>query len=75
MANRFMFGRKVKKNRTDTRSALVTRPWYGPAIVVGKEKNNVSCRGPARKVAPECVGKARMGDHDKRNSLVRECTR
>ena len=33
--------RKVKKNRTDARTALVTHRWYVPAIVVGKEKNNV----------------------------------
>ena len=52
--------RKVKKNRTDARTALVTHRWYGPAIVVGKEKNNVfvSYRGRVTKVAPECVRKA-----------------
>ena len=33
--------RKVKKNRTDARTALVTHRWYGSAIVVGREKNNV----------------------------------
>ena len=50
-----MVWRKVKKNRTDARTALVTHRWYGPAIVVGKEKNNVfvSCCGRVTKVAPE----------------------
>ena len=68
--------RKVKKNRTDTRTALVTHRWYGPAIVVGKEKNNVfvSYRGRVTKVAPECLRKAsvaeqnELGHHDEKKS-------
>ena len=73
-----MFWRKVKKNRTDARTALVTHRWYGPAIVVGKEKNNafVSYRGRVTKVAQECLREAsaaeqnELGHHDekKRNS-------
>ena len=49
--------RKAKTNRTDARTALVTHRWYGPAIVVGKEKNSVfvSYRGRVTKVAPECL--------------------
>ena len=35
------FWREVKGNRTDARTALVTHRWYGPAILVGKEKNTV----------------------------------
>ena len=56
--------RKVKKNRTDARMALVTHRWYGPAIVVGKEKNNVfvSYRGRVTKVAPECLRKASVAE-------------
>ena len=51
--------RKAKTNRTDARTALVTHRWYGPAIVVGKEKNSVfvSYRGRVTKVAPECLRK------------------
>ena len=50
---RTVFWRKVKKNRTNARTALVTHRWYGPAIVVGKEKNNVfvSCRVRVTRVA------------------------
>ena len=70
--------RKVKKNRNDARTALVTHRWYGPAIVVGKEKNNVfvSYRGRVTKVAPECLRKAsvaeqnELGHYDERESLV-----
>ena len=56
--------RKVKKNQTDARTALVTHRWYGPAIVVGKEKNNVfvSYRGRVTKVAPECLRKASVAE-------------
>ena len=56
--------RKVKKNRTDARTALVTHRWYGPAIVVGKEKNNVfvSHRGRVTEVAPECLRKASVAE-------------
>ena len=56
--------RKIKKNRTDARTALVTHRWYGPATVVGKEKNNVfvSFRGRVTKVAPECIRKASVAD-------------
>ena len=52
--------RKVKKKRTDARMAHVTHRWYGPAIVVGKEKNNVfvSYRGRVTQVAPECLRNA-----------------
>ena len=55
---------KVKKNRTDARTALVTHRWYGPAIVVGKDKNDVlvSYRGRVTKVAPECLRKASIAD-------------
>ena len=55
--------RRVKKNRTDARTALVTHRWYGPAIVVGKEKNSVfvSYRGRVTKVAPECLRKGQCG--------------
>ena len=53
--------RKVKKNRTDARTALVTYRCYGPAIVAGKERNNVfvSCRGRVTKVAPGCLRKGK----------------
>ena len=34
--------RTVNKNRTDVRTAHVIHRWYGPVIVVGKEKNSVS---------------------------------
>ena len=56
--------RKVKKSRTDARTALVAHRWYGPAIVDGKEKNNmfVSYRGPVTKVAPECLRKASVAE-------------
>ena len=56
--------RKVKKNRTDARTALVSHLWYGPAIVVGKEKNNVfvSYRGRVTKVVPECLRKASVAE-------------
>ena len=56
--------RKVKENRTDTRTALVTHRWYGPAIVVGKEKNSVfvSHRGRVTKVAPECLRQASVAE-------------
>ena len=56
--------RKVKKNRTDARTALVTHRWYGPAIVTGKEKNTVfvSYRGRVTKVAPECLRKASVAE-------------
>ena len=56
--------RKVKKKTTDARTALVTHRWYGPAIVVGKEKNNVfvSYRGRVTKVAPEYLRKASVAE-------------
>ena len=56
--------RKVKKNRTDARTALVTHRWYGPGIVLGKEKNNVfvSYGGRVTKVAPECLRNARVAE-------------
>ena len=56
--------RKVKKNRTDARTPLVTHGGYGPAIVVGKEKNSVfvSHRGRVTKVAPECLRKASVAE-------------
>ena len=38
---------KVKKNKTDARTALVTHRWYGLATVVGTEKNNVFVVGRA----------------------------
>ena len=46
---------KVKKDRNDARTALVTHRWYGPSTVVGKEKHNVfvSCRG---RVDESCTG-------------------
>ena len=49
--------RKVKKNRTVARTALVIHQWYGPASVVGKEKNTVfvSYRGHVTPVAPDCL--------------------
>ena len=60
----FFVWRKVKKNRTDARTALVTHRWHGPAIVVGKEKNNVfvSYHGRLTKVAPECLRKASVAE-------------
>ena len=53
-----------EKTRTDARTALVTHRWHGPAIVVGKEKNNVlvSYRGRVTKVAPECLRKASVAE-------------
>ena len=56
--------REVKKNRTDAWTALVTYRWYGPAIVVGKEKNSVivSYRGRVTMVAPECLRKASVAE-------------
>ena len=56
--------RKVRKNRTVARTALVTHRWYGPAIVVGKEKNNVlvSYHGRVTKVAPECLRMASVAE-------------
>ena len=64
MASWFMFGERSKENRTDARTALVTHRWYDPAIVVGKEKNNVfvSYRGFVTKVAPECLRKASVAE-------------
>ena len=55
---------KVKKNRTDARTTQVTHRWYGPAIVVGNEKNNVfvSCRGRVTRVAPQCLRKASVAE-------------
>ena len=55
--------RRVMKNRTDARTALVTHRWYGPAIV-GTEKNNVfvSYRGRVTKVAPKCLLKASVAE-------------
>ena len=51
-------------NRTDARTALVSRRWYGPAIVVDKEKNNVFVfyRRRVTKVAPECLRKASVAE-------------
>ena len=56
--------RRVKKNRSDKRTTLATHRWYGQAIVVGKEMNNVfvSCRGRVTKVAPECFRKASVAE-------------
>ena len=56
--------RKVKKNRTDARTALVTHRWYGPATVVDNDKNHVfvSYRGRVTKVAPECLRKASVAE-------------
>ena len=56
--------RKAKKNRTDARTAHVTHRWYGPAIVVGKEKDSVlvSYRGRVTKVAPEFLRKASVAE-------------
>ena len=56
--------RKVKKNTTDARTALVTHRWHGPASVVGKENNNVfvSYLGRLTKVAPECLQKASVAE-------------
>ena len=56
--------RSVKKNRTDKRTAHLTHRWYGQAIVVGKEMNNVfvSCRGRVTKVAPEYFRKASVAE-------------
>ena len=56
--------RKVKKNTTDARTALVTHRWSGPAIAVGKEKSNVfvSCCSRVTKVAPECLRKANAAE-------------
>ena len=56
--------RRVQKNGTDARTALVTNRWYGPAIVVGNEKNNVfvSHRGRVTKVASECLRKASVAE-------------
>ena len=52
-----------EKNKTDARTALVTHQCHGPAIVVGKERNRfVSYRGRVTKVAPECLGKARVAE-------------
>ena len=57
-------GRNVKKNRTVARTALVIHRRYGPAIVVGKEKNNVFVSYWVRvtKVAPECLRKASVAE-------------
>ena len=56
--------RNVKKNRTDARTALVTHRWYGQAVVVGKEKNNVfvSYRGRLTKNAPVLLLKASVAE-------------
>ena len=56
--------RKVKKNRTDAGTALVTHQWYGTANVCGVEKNNVfvSYRGRVTKVARECLRKASVAE-------------
>ena len=56
--------RKLKKNKTNARTALVTHRWYGPAIVLGREKNNVfvSYLGRVTKVAPECLRKASVAE-------------
>ena len=57
--------RKVKKNRTNARTALVAHWWYGPAIVVvDKVQNNVfvSYRGRVTKVAPEFLRKASVAE-------------
>ena len=56
--------RKVKKNRTDARTALGTHRWYSPAMVLGKEMNNVfvSHRGRVTKIAPECLGKVSVAE-------------
>ena len=66
--------RKVKKNKTDARTALATHRWYGPAIVVGKEKNNVfvSYRGRVTKVAPECLRKASVAEQMSWDITTRE---
>ena len=58
-----MVGGNSRKNKTDARTGLVTHRCYGPAIVVGKEKNKfVSHRGRVTKDAPECLRKARVAE-------------
>ena len=81
--NWFLFGEESRKNGTDARTATVTNRWYGPAVVVDKEKNNVfvSYRGRVTKVAPEFLRKASvaeqmsLGHRDEGESLVRNGTR
>ena len=57
MVNWFMFGEKSGKTEP-------TRGRYGPAIVVGREKNNVfmSYRVRVTKVASECLRKASVAE-------------
>ena len=77
-----MFGGRLRKTEP-TRGLHITHRWYGPAIVVGKEKNSVfvSYRGRVTKVAPECLRKASVaeqmsfGHFEERESLVRKSTR
>ena len=66
--------RKVKRNTTNARTALVTHWWYCPAIVVGKEKNNVfvSYRGRVAKVAPECLRKASVAEQMSEDMTTKE---
>ena len=56
--------RKVNRNKTDVRTALVTHRRYGPAIVIGKEKHNVfvSYCGRVTKVAQEFFQKASVAE-------------
>ena len=64
----FMFGGKVKRTETDARTALFTHRLYGPAIVVGKEQNNVfvSCRG---RVTKSCSRMSPSGKRSRANAL------
>ena len=68
--------RKVKKNRTDARMALGTHRWYSPAMVVGKEMNNVfvSNRGHVTQVAPECLGKVSVAEQMSWDMTTKEKT-
>ena len=62
--NWFSFGAKSRKRQPTSDTELVTHRWYGSAIVVGKEKNNVfvSSRGRVTKVTPECLRKASVAE-------------
>ena len=70
-----LFLRKVKKKQNRRGQHLLPNRWYAPAIVVGKERNNVFVfyRGRATKVALECLRKAsvaanELGHHDEGES-------
>ena len=64
MVHWFLFGEESRKKRIDARTARGPHRWYGPTIVVGKEKNNVfvSYRGRVTKVAPEFLRKASVAE-------------